>query len=46
MALLCGLRGKFISNLGPKNGFFCLISQEFCDFSGTLDLSYLIFLTM
>ena len=34
ITLWCGPRGQFI-NLDPKNFCFCLILQEFCDFSGT-----------
>ena len=39
ITLWCGPRGQFI-NLGPKSVCFCLILQEFCDFSGTGDLHY------
>ena len=41
---------KFRSNLGPQSFFlffnFYLILQEFCDFAGTWNLHYLIFLRM
>ena len=42
------LWGQFRPNLGPYFFFFFfyLILQEFCDFSGTWDLRYLIFLRM
>ena len=37
--------GKFRPSFGRKM-IFCLILKEFCDFSGTLDLCYLILLRM
>ena len=38
--------GGNLNPFWPQKMFFCLISQEFCDFSGTCDLRYLIFLRM
>ena len=42
--LWCGPRWQLRPNLYPRKFFFYLILQEFCDFSGTRDLHYVIFL--
>ena len=37
-------QGLIWTQFGSKNDFFCLISQEICDFSVIWDLRHLIFL--
>ena len=44
--LLMRPQGTIDTQFGPKRICFCLILQEICDFSGTWDLRYLIFLRM
>ena len=44
--LLTRPQGGNLDQLWPQKIFFSLILQEFCDFFGTWDLRYLIFLKM